>query len=66
MVKNRLQFSNSAAKSLGLKILPITPLDGIFCEERFFLALCFQYFAEGIGGGGGGSGGLEPAEREQM
>ena len=47
-----LPIPNCAAKSLQFNILPITPLDGIFCEERFFIALCFQYFAEVVGGGG--------------
>ena len=32
-------------------ILPLTPLDGSFCEGKFFLALCFQYFVDGMGEG---------------
>src|SRR5271169_5948286 len=40
-------------KSLRINILLATPLDGIFCNEMFSLALCFQYFAAGVGGGDG-------------
>ena len=39
------------AKSLFRNILPIKPLDGIFCDELFFIALCFQYFANQNGRG---------------
>ena len=46
-----LLFDIQDDKSLGINILPITPLDGIFCEERLFLPLYFQYFADEGGGG---------------
>src|ERR1019366_8000585 len=41
-----------ARKSLRLKILPVNPLNAIFCEDFLAAALCFQYFAEKRGEGG--------------
>jgi hypothetical protein len=38
-------------KSLFCNILPINPLDLIFCVELFLVALCFQYFANNKGRG---------------
>jgi hypothetical protein len=38
-------------KSFECNILHITPFDGIFCEGKFVLVLCFQYFARARGEG---------------
>src|ERR1019366_7715085 len=43
----------SARKSLRLKILPINPMNAIFCRDFFSAAVCFQDFAGKVGGGGG-------------
>src|SRR5271157_1316253 len=45
-------FPFLASKSIVIYSLRVTPLDGIFCKESFFLALYFQYFTEEWGGGG--------------
>ena len=50
--KGSLKSRRQGAKSLEWNILPLTPLDVIFCKGKFFLALCFQYFAGAMGGGG--------------
>jgi hypothetical protein len=42
-------------KSCESKILRVTPLDGIFCAEQVFHALCFQYFVGNMEEGGGSS-----------
>ena len=47
-----LKKQSIGAKAFECKILPITPLDGRFCEAKFFPALCFQYFADEMGEGG--------------
>src|SRR5271166_895045 len=41
----------SGNKSFECRILRVTRFDTIFCEEQFFLALCFQYFASEKGEG---------------
>jgi len=46
------RFAFLAPKPIGVYILRVTPLDGIFCKESFFLALYFQYFTEEWGEGG--------------
>ena len=38
-------------KSLRLNILPVNPMNAIFCEDFIAAALCFQYFAEKRGRG---------------
>jgi hypothetical protein len=51
VVKTPPPIAKSAANSLLLRILPITPMAARICKESFFLTLCFQYFADNIGEG---------------
>ena len=44
---------NLSRKSLVWNILPVSPFDGTFRGLFFWLAVCFQYFADGWGRGVG-------------
>jgi hypothetical protein len=49
---------------LRLKILPVNPLNAIFCEDFLAAALCFQDFAEKGGEGVAAKGEEQEANSE--
>jgi len=55
------------AKSLFRNILPINPLDRIFCAESLLAGFCFQYFANKRGRGSPGTNSLtDPQNGESL